>query len=151
MLDHSHQIRQQSELGPTQLCLIPLELDQIIAYDYLCSSYLSIIVQEMASDDEILPILENEVSGDVRDDRTETNSDNSAPTHPIGAGDDDSDVEIHLTGCGASAFCDPRRMPHRFIALFLMCLLGFGSTFCYDNPGISIDSGKYIKFCIYIL
>uniref|UniRef100_A0A1B6KVZ3 Lysosomal dipeptide transporter MFSD1 n=1 Tax=Graphocephala atropunctata TaxID=36148 RepID=A0A1B6KVZ3_9HEMI len=25
--------------------------------------------------------------------------------------------------------------PIRFLALFLMCLLGFGSYFCYDNPG----------------
>ncbi|XP_054284429.1 major facilitator superfamily domain-containing protein 1-like [Macrosteles quadrilineatus] len=25
--------------------------------------------------------------------------------------------------------------PMRFFALFLMCLLGFGSYFCYDNPG----------------
>ena len=85
----------------------------------------------MASDDEIQPILENEVPADVKEEETDTIA--SSPTHPIES--DDLDVEVHLTGCGASAFCDPRKMPHRFIALFLMCLLGFGSTFCYDNPG----------------
>ncbi|XP_067898254.1 lysosomal dipeptide transporter MFSD1 isoform X1 [Heterodontus francisci] len=38
-------------------------------------------------------------------------------------------------GCGcASALCDPRRWPHRFVVLVLMCFLGFGSYFCYDNP-----------------
>ncbi|XP_030898551.1 lysosomal dipeptide transporter MFSD1 isoform X2 [Melopsittacus undulatus] len=30
--------------------------------------------------------------------------------------------------------CDPRRLPHRLIILTLMCFLGFGSYFCYDNP-----------------
>lgn len=38
--------------------------------------------------------------------------------------------------CGrvASALCDPRRWPHRIVVLVLMCFLGFGSYFCYDNP-----------------
>ncbi|KAJ8966405.1 hypothetical protein NQ317_009637 [Molorchus minor] len=32
-------------------------------------------------------------------------------------------------------FCThPQGMGHRFIALFFMCFLGFGSYFCYDNP-----------------
>uniref|UniRef100_UPI00358F3B5D lysosomal dipeptide transporter MFSD1 isoform X1 n=2 Tax=Myxine glutinosa TaxID=7769 RepID=UPI00358F3B5D len=39
-----------------------------------------------------------------------------------------------LTGCGASALCDPRRKPHRFLVLMLMCSLSFGSYFCYDIP-----------------
>ena len=30
---------------------------------------------------------------------------------------------------------DPRSFCHRLIALILMCLLGFGSYFCFDNPG----------------
>ncbi|XP_061227625.1 major facilitator superfamily domain-containing protein 1 isoform X5 [Neopsephotus bourkii] len=33
-----------------------------------------------------------------------------------------------------SSACDPRRLPHRLIVLALMCFLGFGSYFCYDNP-----------------
>ncbi|XP_073215651.1 lysosomal dipeptide transporter MFSD1 isoform X5 [Lepidochelys kempii] len=30
--------------------------------------------------------------------------------------------------------CDPRRLAHRLLVLALMCFLGFGSYFCYDNP-----------------
>lgn len=30
---------------------------------------------------------------------------------------------------------DPSSAPHRYIALFLICLLGFGNYFCYDTPG----------------
>uniref|UniRef100_H3AYP1 Lysosomal dipeptide transporter MFSD1 n=1 Tax=Latimeria chalumnae TaxID=7897 RepID=H3AYP1_LATCH len=33
-----------------------------------------------------------------------------------------------------SAVTDPRRLLHRLIVLLFMCLLGFGSYFCYDNP-----------------
>ena len=40
-----------------------------------------------------------------------------------------------LTGCGGSCFCHPESTCHRSMALFLMCILGFGSYFCYDNPG----------------
>ena len=40
-----------------------------------------------------------------------------------------------LTGCWAGPLCHPRAFTHRMIALSLMCLLGFGSYFCYDNPG----------------
>nr|XP_036853797.1 major facilitator superfamily domain-containing protein 1 [Manis javanica] len=32
------------------------------------------------------------------------------------------------------ALCDPSRLAHRLLVLLLMCLLGFGSYFCYDNP-----------------
>lgn len=87
----------------------------------------------MASDDEIQPILENEVPEDIKEEISETLIETSVTNHSNVVGDED--IEVMLTGCGASPFCDPRRMPHRFIALFLMCLLGFGSTFCYDNPG----------------
>ncbi|XP_043851331.1 major facilitator superfamily domain-containing protein 1 isoform X2 [Dromiciops gliroides] len=41
------------------------------------------------------------------------------------------------SGAGASllaALCDPARLAHRLLALVLMCFLGFGSYFCYDNP-----------------
>ena len=30
--------------------------------------------------------------------------------------------------------CDPRRWMHRFLLLFLMCMLSFGSYYVYDNP-----------------
>ncbi|XP_066456533.1 major facilitator superfamily domain-containing protein 1 isoform X2 [Eleutherodactylus coqui] len=32
------------------------------------------------------------------------------------------------------AICDPSRFAHRAVVLALMCFLGFGSYFCYDNP-----------------
>ncbi|KAM3929935.1 lysosomal dipeptide transporter MFSD1 isoform 2-T2 [Leptodactylus fuscus] len=32
------------------------------------------------------------------------------------------------------AICDPSRFAHRSVVLVLMCFLGFGSYFCYDNP-----------------
>lgn len=39
-----------------------------------------------------------------------------------------SDDELHeeLTGCGATVCCDPSSKCHRFLALILMCLVGFG-------------------------
>ncbi|CAG0904006.1 unnamed protein product, partial [Cyprideis torosa] len=32
-------------------------------------------------------------------------------------------------------FCNPLHPCHRFLALFLMSFMGFGSYFCFDNPG----------------
>ncbi|XP_030382970.1 major facilitator superfamily domain-containing protein 1 isoform X2 [Scaptodrosophila lebanonensis] len=43
---------------------------------------------------------------------------------------------------GAGGCCDPTSMPHRFLALLFMCLLGFGSYFCYDNPAALQDVFK---------
>lgn len=43
--------------------------------------------------------------------------------------------DLNLVGFAGSCFCHPRAFCHRLIALFLMCFLGFGSTFCFDNPG----------------
>ena len=38
-------------------------------------------------------------------------------------------------GClGDGALCNPTRRAHRFIVLFFICFLSFGSYFCYDNP-----------------
>ena len=102
----------------------------------------------MATDDEITPIIENEVFPDSREyEQSAINRENETlarvtPNVVNGGSEDDSQISTELTGCGASALCDPRRMPHRFIALILMCLLGFGSTFCYDNPGALQDNIK---------
>lgn len=38
----------------------------------------------------------------------------------------DDELDQQLTGCGASACCNPTSSCHRFIALILMCLIGFG-------------------------
>jgi len=40
-----------------------------------------------------------------------------------------------IPGWEGSCFCHPQALLHRIIALILMCLLGFGSYFCYDGPG----------------
>lgn len=52
----------------------------------------------------------------------------------------DNELDPELTGCGATACCNPSHSVHRFIALIFMCLLGFGSYFCYDNPGALQDT-----------
>ena len=60
---------------------------------------------------------------------------------PIGD-DQEDELSEQLTGCGASPLCNPTHKCHRFIALMLMCLLGFGSYFCYDNPAALQDNFK---------
>lgn len=60
------------------------------------------------------------------------------PVAPI----NDNELDEPLTGCGATACCNPSHGVHRFIALIFMCLLGFGSYFCYDNPGALQDNFK---------
>ncbi|XP_040564003.1 lysosomal dipeptide transporter MFSD1 [Lepeophtheirus salmonis] len=45
------------------------------------------------------------------------------------------DEEIVIPGWGGSILCHPQKLPHKILALFFMCLLGFGSYYCYDNPG----------------
>jgi hypothetical protein len=47
----------------------------------------------------------------------------------------DEDGSVEAAGCSGSCLCHPDSCCHRSIALFLMCILGFGSYFCYDNPG----------------
>jgi hypothetical protein len=100
----------------------------------------------MASDDEITPILNAEESS-AQDIDSHNESDlmpglngRSKTVNTSNEGEDEDEVAVELTGCGAGALCDPRRTPHRFIALLLMCILGFGSTFCYDNPGALQDN-----------
>ncbi|XP_043262920.1 major facilitator superfamily domain-containing protein 1-like [Colletes gigas] len=50
---------------------------------------------------------------------------------------DTSDDEIALQG-----FCSPKKLPFRCLGLVLMCLLGFGSVFCFDNPSALQDNFK---------
>ncbi|XP_071798921.1 lysosomal dipeptide transporter MFSD1-like [Asterias amurensis] len=54
----------------------------------------------------------------------------------IGDGDD-----VELTGCaGACKVCDPRSAWHRYtFVLALVCLLSFGSYYCYDTPSALED------------
>lgn len=37
--------------------------------------------------------------------------------------------------CCSWSICNPRKSVHRYFVLIFMCFLGFGSYFCYDNPG----------------
>lgn len=41
-----------------------------------------------------------------------------------------------------SYMCDPRKPFYRYFALIFMCMLGFGSYFCYDNPAALQDQFK---------
>lgn len=43
----------------------------------------------------------------------------------------DNELQEPLTGCGASACCDPSSTLYRFIALILMCLVGFGELIIF--------------------
>ncbi|TPP65419.1 Major facilitator superfamily domain-containing protein 1 [Fasciola gigantica] len=52
--------------------------------------------------------------------------------------DDESETDIH-PGCGSSLACDPSRWLHRYLMLFFICFLAFGSYFCYDNPAALQD------------
>nr|XP_021397379.1 major facilitator superfamily domain-containing protein 1 [Lonchura striata domestica] len=45
------------------------------------------------------------------------------------------------------AACDPRRLPHRLLVLALMCFLGFGSYFCYDNPAALQTQVQRVSRC----
>lgn len=44
-------------------------------------------------------------------------------------------------GC-ISYMCNPRKVFYRYFALIFMCMLGFGSYFCYDNPAALQDHFK---------
>ncbi|XP_043467173.1 major facilitator superfamily domain-containing protein 1-like [Leptopilina heterotoma] len=45
-----------------------------------------------------------------------------------------SSDDLNNDGC-----CSPKKLPFRLFGLILMCLLGFGSYFCYDNPAALQD------------
>ena len=51
------------------------------------------------------------------------------------ASEAETDYETDIPGWEGNCFCHPQALLHRVTALLLMCLLGFGSYFCYDNPG----------------
>ena len=76
-----------------------------------------------------------------RDRRISTMSNSVDPTPstsrtvPVSNGNNVDDDELILDGCAGSCFCHPQALCHRIIALILMCVLGFGSYFCFDNPG----------------
>lgn len=46
------------------------------------------------------------------------------------------EYDFHYEG---NVFCNPASRPHRYFVLIFMCLLAFGSYYCYDNPGALHD------------
>ena len=76
--------------------------------------------------DEPQPYRESFEPSSVREDRLDLHDDDD--TTPI------IQTEPQYTG-SFSFFCDPQSICHKGIALALMCSVGFGSYFCYDNPG----------------
>ncbi|XP_033208128.1 major facilitator superfamily domain-containing protein 1-like isoform X2 [Belonocnema kinseyi] len=52
----------------------------------------------------------------------------------------ESTIGSSSTESGESGCCSPKRFPFRLSGLMLMCLIGFGSYFCYDNPGALQDN-----------
>ncbi|KAI8041584.1 major facilitator superfamily domain-containing protein 1 [Drosophila gunungcola] len=74
----------------------------------------------MAREDEERIVDNEEVSHPTEEDAVAT-----AP-----GGRRDNELSLPSGGC-----CNPASRGHRFMALVFMCLLGFGSYFCYDNPG----------------
>lgn len=53
---------------------------------------------------------------------------------------EDDDEDSQLLEYDGHPCCNPSSTYHRFFALIFMCLLGFGSYFCYDNPGALQDN-----------
>ena len=51
------------------------------------------------------------------------------------------DSSAESSGC-IGTFCNPRKFYYRYFALIFMCLLSFGSYFCYDNPAALQDNFK---------
>uniref|UniRef100_A0A0V0JB88 Lysosomal dipeptide transporter MFSD1 n=1 Tax=Schistocephalus solidus TaxID=70667 RepID=A0A0V0JB88_SCHSO len=41
--------------------------------------------------------------------------------------------------CAHSKACDPHSRLHRYLMLFFLCFMSFGSYFCYDNPAAMQD------------
>ena len=83
------------------------------------------------------PLIESEV-----DPQTVHGEVDSIQIYPEGGQRDEDALEnsdtsslVELSGFSGSCLCHPQKLCHKSIALLLMCLLGFGSYFCFDNPG----------------
>lgn len=80
----------------------------------------------MGSDDDIQPLVDSEASLGAKEGEMENSAINVADPSSAGVNDDSDEesagVEIHLTGCGASAFCDPSNF-NLLMAVHFMCLL----------------------------
>jgi len=88
-----------------------------------------------SSQEEKSPLLDPPIRGDVLRQSDNENEEIGSPIRRERTFSTMSDTEVGLSGCPGSCFCHPQAFLHRVIALSLMCLLGFGSYFCFDNPG----------------
>lgn len=63
------------------------------------------------------------------------------PVDSSDSGNSSQSDDVELSGCASTACCNPRSACHRFMALFFMCLLGFGKIY-YDfyNPGLTHEN-----------
>lgn len=51
------------------------------------------------------------------------------PVDSSDSGNSSLSDDVELSGCASTACCNPRSACHRFMALFFMCLLGFGKIY----------------------
>ncbi|CAO1362935.1 unnamed protein product [Diamesa hyperborea] len=55
---------------------------------------------------------------------------------------DDNELSQDSGAISCANICNPRSTFYRFFGLIFMCLVGFASYFCYDNPGALQDNFK---------
>ena len=54
---------------------------------------------------------------------------------------EDQSLKERPVGCeGGGILCDPNRLVYRYVGLFFICLVNFGTYFCYDNPAALQDN-----------
>lgn len=62
-----------------------------------------------------------------------------------GRSDSDNELDEQLTGCGATSCCNPSSTCHRFLALILMCLVGFGKLHLFHPIYIILPGTIMVK------
>lgn len=81
----------------------------------------------------------------------------NASTERIIHEDEDEDEDPVDYGClGSAALCNPNHRAHRFVVLFFICFLAFGSYYCYDNPAalapqFKSDLGLEVLISFYLI
>lgn len=85
------------------------------------------------SEDHV-PIMANQ-SQDFIDDLFSDVASGAIPSADVENEETESENELVLDGCAGSWFCHPNKMGYKILGLIFMCMLGFGSYFCFDNPG----------------
>ena len=82
------------------------------------------MILEMSDDEQLID------ASSITEEETKKEDRKTKQTVENGLDEDTADF-----GClGSSAACNPFKKVHRFLVLPLVCLLSFGSYYCYDNP-----------------